>query len=190
MCLSEKKLVDRIAAAVSLIAILLHLIFRYGLHNSDASSRLPLWIAIVAGGLPLLYSLLRQVWRRKFGADFLAGVSIVTATLMGELLVATIIILMLSGGQAPVDGTVKSGTGTMDESFLTGEPYRIREDIRLPGNFGALNEDAVLTIVADKLAVDSRYARIMRVMREAEESPPEIRRLGGSSVLSIHRLPS
>ncbi len=168
---------DRIAAAVSLIAILLHLIFRYGLHNSDASSRLPLWIAIVAGGLPLLYSLLRQVWRRKFGADFLAGVSIVTATLMGELLVATIIILMLSGGQAPVDGTVKSGTGTMDESFLTGEPYRIRKTSGSQVISGALNEDAVLTIVADKLAVDSRYARIMRVMREAEESPPEIRRL-------------
>jgi heavy metal translocating P-type ATPase len=222
---------DRIAAAVSLIAILLHLIFRYGLHNSGASSRLPLWIAIVAGGLPLLYSLLLQIWKRQFGADFLAGVSIVTATLMGELLVATIIILMLSGGQAlekyatrrassvlnalarrtpsiahrilgatttdiavneirigdhliifpheicPVDGTVKSGTGTMDESFLTGEPYRIRKTSGSQVISGALNEDAALTIVADKLAVDSRYARIMLVMREAEESPPEIRRL-------------
>ncbi len=222
---------DRIAAAVSLIAILLHLIFRYGLHNSGASSRLPLWIAIVAGGLPLLYSLLLQVWKRQFGADLLAGVSIVTATLMGELLVATIIILMLSGGQAlekyatrrassvlnalarrtpsiahriadaattdiavneirigdhliifpheicPVDGTVKSGTGTMDESFLTGEPYRIRKTSGSQVISGALNEDAALTIVADKLAVDSRYARIMQVMREAEESPPEIRRL-------------
>ncbi len=48
---------DRIAAAVSLIAILLHLIFQYGFHNSGAGSRVPLWIAIVAGGLPLLYGL-------------------------------------------------------------------------------------------------------------------------------------
>jgi P-type E1-E2 ATPase len=42
---------------------------------------------------------------------------------------------------------------------------------------GALNEDAALTIIADKLPVDSRYARIMQVMKKAEEDPPRIRRL-------------
>lgn len=77
----------------------------------------------------------------------------------------------------PVDGTVESGTGTMDESFLTGEPYRIRKTAGSQVISGALNEDAALTIVADKLAVDSRYARIMQVMKKAEENPPDIRRL-------------
>src|ERR1700751_743719 len=91
---------DRLAASISLIAVLLHLESRYGLHSSGAFSVVPLWIAILAGGFPLLYNLLLQVWNREFGADFLAGLSIVTATMMGELLVATIIILMLSGGQA------------------------------------------------------------------------------------------
>ena len=42
---------------------------------------------------------------------------------------------------------------------------------------GALNEDSALTILADKLAVDSRYERIMRVIETAEEHPPRIRRL-------------
>jgi heavy metal translocating P-type ATPase len=77
----------------------------------------------------------------------------------------------------PVDGTVTSGTGTMDESFLTGEPFRIRKTSGSQVISGALNEEAALTIIADKLAVDSRYARIMQVMRQAEESPPAIRRL-------------
>ena len=77
----------------------------------------------------------------------------------------------------PVDGTVEAGTGTMDESFLTGEPFRVRKTAGSQVISGALNEDSALTVIADKLAIDSRYARIMQVMRKAEESPPAIRRL-------------
>ena len=222
---------QRIAAGVSFIAILLHLILRYPLHQPARISSTPLWLAIAIGGLPLLYDLLIQLTKRQFGADFLAGLSIVTAVLLQQPLVAAIIVLMLSGGQVleefatrrassvldtlarrmpstahrigangtsdiaignirigdhlivlpheicPVDGTVKSGSGTMDESFLTGEPFRIRKTSGSQVLSGALNEDSALTIIADKLAVDSRYERIMQVMRRAEESPPAIRRI-------------
>src|SRR5690348_13855966 len=43
---------------------------------------------------------------------------------------------------------------------------------------GAINGDASLTIRADKLAADSRYAKIMQVMRDSEQSRPRLRRLG------------
>jgi heavy metal translocating P-type ATPase len=78
----------------------------------------------------------------------------------------------------PVDGTVIDGRSVMDESYLTGEPYLMS---KVPGSTvlsGAINGDAALTIRADRLAVDSRYARIMRVMRESEQSRPQLRRLG------------
>ncbi|HLN47594.1 MAG TPA: heavy metal translocating P-type ATPase [Magnetospirillaceae bacterium] len=77
----------------------------------------------------------------------------------------------------PVDGTVTHGHGWMDESYLTGEPYRTS---KAPGSqvlSGAINGDAAMTIEAARLPVDSRYARIMRVMREAEEKRPRLRRL-------------
>jgi heavy metal translocating P-type ATPase len=220
-----------ISVGVSLLAIILYLSAHYVFHVKSRISILPLWVAVTVGGLPLLYDLARQVIKRQFGSDFLAGLSIITATLMGELLVATIIVLMLSGGQAleefatqrassvlnalakrmptlahrvvdgtacdiavteigvgdrliifpheicPVDGTVESGVGTMDESFLTGEPFRMRKIAGSQVISGALNEDSALTIIADKLAVDSRYARIMAVMQTAEQHPPRIRRL-------------
>lgn len=172
---------NRVSVVISSLAIVLYLVLHFLLHVKSMTSALPLWIAVMVGGLPLLYDLSRQVLNRQFGSDFLAGLSIITATLMGELLVATIIVLMLSGGQAleefatkrassvlnelakrmpsvahrivdgtahdiavteiaigdrliifpheicPVDGTVESGTGTMDESFLTGEPFRMRK---------------------------------------------------------------
>lgn len=220
-----------ISVGVSLLAIMLYVSAHYVFHVKSRISTLPLWVAVTVGGLPLLYDLARQVIKRQFGSDFLAGLSIITATLMGELLVATIIVLMLSGGQAleefatqrassvlnalakrmptlahrvvdgtacdiavtdisvgdrliifpheicPVDGTVESGVGTMDESFLTGEPFRMRKIAGSQVISGALNEDSALTIIADKLAVDSRYARIMAVMQTAEQHPPRIRRL-------------
>src|SRR5450631_685616 len=78
----------------------------------------------------------------------------------------------------PVDGTVVLGSGGMDESYLTGEPFLIA---KAPGTTvlsGAINGDAVLTIQATRLASDSRYARIVEVLHASEQNRPRIRRLG------------
>jgi heavy metal translocating P-type ATPase len=78
----------------------------------------------------------------------------------------------------PVDGVVIEGHGKMDEAYLTGEPFEIS---KTPGSMvlsGAINGESALTIRAEKLAVDSRYAKIMRVMQETEQQRPRMRRLG------------
>lgn len=79
---------------------------------------------------------------------------------------------------APVDGTVVSGNGAMDESYLTGEPYRVSKAPGVPVLSGAINGESVLVIRAEKLPQDSRYAQIMAVMQEAEQRRPAMRRLG------------
>lgn len=79
---------------------------------------------------------------------------------------------------APVDGVVVEGHGSMDESYLTGEPYRVSKAPGATVLSGAINGEAVLTIRAEKLAHDSRYAQIMEVMQEAEQKRPQLRRLG------------
>ena len=78
----------------------------------------------------------------------------------------------------PVDGVVIDGHGVMDESYLTGEPFVMP---KAPGSevfSGAINGDQALTLRARRLAVDSRYARIMEVMRDSEQRRPQLRRLG------------
>jgi heavy metal translocating P-type ATPase len=219
-------------AALTLVAIALHLIFRYGMHLPSRTSLLPLLVALVIGGVPLVYELFGKLLRKEFGSDLLAGVSILTAVLLGQYLVAAIVVLMLSGGAAlefyatakassvldalarrmpsvahkhdgsalkdvkldeirvgdvltvfpheicPVDGEVIEGHGVMDEAYLTGEPYEIS---KTPGSqviSGAVNGEKAITIRADKLAVDSRYARIMKVMHATEQQKPHLRRLG------------
>jgi heavy metal translocating P-type ATPase len=78
----------------------------------------------------------------------------------------------------PVDGVVLTGHGSMNESYLTGEPYQIS---KAPGSTvlsGSINGESALIIRADKLAKDSRYANIMQVMEEADQRRPQLRRLG------------
>ena len=77
----------------------------------------------------------------------------------------------------PVDGVVIEGNGKMNEAYLTGEPFEIE---KVPGSqviSGAINGNVAVSIRAEKLAVDSRFARIMRVMQDGEQRRPHIRRL-------------
>jgi len=78
----------------------------------------------------------------------------------------------------PADGVVVDGQGMMNEAFLTGEPFEMQ---KAPGTqliSGALNGDAALVMRTERLPVDSRYARIMRVMEETQQQRPRLRRLG------------
>ncbi len=77
----------------------------------------------------------------------------------------------------PVDGTIVEGRGSMDESYLTGEPYHIA---KVPGSAvlsGAVNGESAVTITVTSLPVDSRYAKIMQVMQQAEANRPRFRRI-------------
>ena len=90
------------------------------------------------------------------------------------------VIVVLPHEICPVDGTVVAGRGSMDESYLTGEPYRMA---KAPGSAvlsGAINGQAALEIRAERLAVDSRYAKIMDVLRASEQQRPQLRRLADS----------
>lgn len=77
----------------------------------------------------------------------------------------------------PVDGIVIEGHSSMDESYLTGEPYRVSKSAGCVVISGAINGEGVVVIQAQREARDSRYARIMMVMDESRQRRPQIRRL-------------
>jgi heavy metal translocating P-type ATPase len=77
----------------------------------------------------------------------------------------------------PIDGLVIEGHGDMDESYLTGEPYFIS---KAPGSkvlCGAVNGNFALTICAETLPKDSRYANIIKVMESAQAGDLSMRRI-------------
>jgi len=95
---------------------------------------------------------------------------------LGDVQVGDVIVV-LPHEICPVDGAVVAGHGAMDESYLTGEPYRMA---KAPGSTvlsGAINGEAALEIRTEKVAGDSRYAKIMEVLRTSEERRPRMRRL-------------
>jgi heavy metal translocating P-type ATPase len=111
-----------------------------------------------------------QVAHRKCGPDL-------SDVRLGDIAVGDTLVVF-PHEICPVDGAVIEGHGKMNEAYLTGEPFEIA---KTPGSevlSGAINGDAALHIRAEKLAVDSRYARIMQVMQDAEQRRPRIRRLG------------
>jgi cation transport ATPase len=73
---------------------------------------------------------------------------------------------------------VAEGHGVMDESYLTGEPFKITKTSGSTVISGAINGESALTIRTTQRAADSRYAKIMEVMRESEAKRPQLRRLG------------
>lgn len=77
----------------------------------------------------------------------------------------------------PVDGVVIEGHSSMDESYLTGEPYRVSKSVGCAVISGAVNGEGLIVIRADREAQDSRYARIMMVMDESRQRRPQMRRL-------------
>ena len=87
-------------AAIALGAIALSLCLHFGVGATARDSNLPLQIALILGGIPLVVELLIKLFQREFGSDLLAGLSIVTAVLLQEYLAGTIVVLMLSGGEA------------------------------------------------------------------------------------------
>jgi len=89
-----------IIAAVALAGIVAHLALRFLVEAPPATARAPLLAVLVLCGAPLVFGLIAKLVRGEFGADLLAGISVVTAAVLGEYLAGAIVVLMLSGGSA------------------------------------------------------------------------------------------
>ena len=87
-------------ALLSAAAIVLHLGLRYLTGAGIEIADIPLYVAVAAGGVPLLWTLGQRLIHLEFGSDLLAGLSILAAAITGQYLVGAIIVLMLAGGGA------------------------------------------------------------------------------------------
>jgi cation transport ATPase len=65
-----------------------------------AAANWPLYAVLTIGGGALLVELIVGLAHGKWQADLLAGISIVTAVLLGQYLAGTLVVLMLAGGRA------------------------------------------------------------------------------------------
>ena len=87
------------------------------------------------------------------------------------------LLLIRPGDLVPVDGQVTEGISAIDQSALTGEPLplrAVRDTLLLSGS---LNLDGALRMRAVRVAGDSQYQQIVRLVERARLERPPIQRL-------------
>jgi heavy metal translocating P-type ATPase len=86
-------------------------------------------------------------------------------------------IVVKPGELIPVDGVVTSGSSSVSEADLTGEPVPLRKTPGMLVLSGSVNLDGVLEIHASKRSAESKYAQIVRLVEEAQTHKAPIHRL-------------
>ena len=98
-------------------------------------------------------------------------------TLPADQIVVGMEIVVKPGELIPVDGVVTSGTSSLSEADLTGEPVPVRKTPGMSVLSGSVNLDGVLEIRASKLSAESKYAQIVHLVEEAQTQKAPIHRL-------------
>lgn len=86
-------------------------------------------------------------------------------------------LLVRPGELVPVDSHIVKGESFFDESSLTGESRPLNKRVGDSLMSGSLNGDASVTIQVDKLAIDSQYQQLVKLVKEAEKTPSKFVRL-------------
>jgi heavy metal translocating P-type ATPase len=96
----------------------------------------------------------------------------VTDVRIGDLLVVR------AGDLIPVDGMIISGQAQIDESTLTGEPLPKNKGVSDEVFSGTINAGGnAFEIQASKVSEDSQYAKIVQLVRKAQEEKAPIQRI-------------
>jgi Cu+-exporting ATPase len=98
------------------------------------------------------------------------------------------LILVRPGERVPVDGIVRKGHSSVDESMLTGEslPVSKEEGDKVIG--GTLNKNGMLRVSAERVGQDTVLARIIKMVREAQGSKAPIANLADR--ISLYFVPT
>lgn len=205
------------------------------LHWALGFEELAHWIwlvALVVGGVPVVYETVRGMLRKQFAADIVAMLAILTALILNDAFPGVIIVLMQTGGRAledyayrrasssldqllarspriahlrhndaiedvevgkigigdilvvrpgdivPVDGSVSpSHHAQIDESSLTGEPLPKSKEAGGKVYSGTVNAGGAFEMKAEALSGQSQYAKIVELVRKAQQEKAPIQRL-------------
>lgn len=86
------------------------------------------------------------------------------------------VLLVKTGAKIPVDGTVFSGEGHVNEASITGEPIPARKRTDSTVYAGTILENGTLQMVADRVGEDTTFGKIIELVEEAQDSKSKAER--------------
>jgi Cu+-exporting ATPase len=98
------------------------------------------------------------------------------------------LILVRPGERVPVDGIVRQGYSSVDESMITGESIPVEKKVSDEVIGATINKTGSLEIEASKVGKDTTLAHIIRMVEEAQGSKAPIQRL--ADVIASYFVPA
>ncbi len=86
------------------------------------------------------------------------------------------ILLVKTGAKVPVDGTVLTGEGYINEASITGESVPVTKEKGSGVYAGTILENGTIQIVADRVGEDTTFGKIIELVEEAQDSKSEAER--------------
>jgi len=86
------------------------------------------------------------------------------------------ILLVKTGAKIPVDGTVLSGEGSVNEASITGESIPVAKEKGSKVYAGTILDNGTIQIVADRVGEDTTFGKIIELVEEAQDSKSEAER--------------
>lgn len=86
------------------------------------------------------------------------------------------LLLVKTGAKVPVDGTVLSGEGHVNEASITGESVPVHKTEGSGVYAGTVLENGTLRIRADRVGEDTAFGRILELVEEAQDAKSETER--------------
>ena len=97
-----------------------------------------------------------------------------------EHMMVGLLLRVRPGEKVPVDGVLKDGRSSVDESMVTGEPFPVEKSVgeRVVG--GTINGTGSFVMRAERVGSETLLAQIVRMVGEAQRSRAPIQRLADS----------
>ncbi|MGI6425007.1 MAG: heavy metal translocating P-type ATPase [Tepidanaerobacteraceae bacterium] len=86
------------------------------------------------------------------------------------------VLLVKTGAKVPVDGTVLTGEGSVNEASITGESIPVGKEKGSKVFAGTILDNGTIQIVADRVGEDTTFGKIIELVEEAQDSKSEAER--------------
>ncbi|MEN6470558.1 MAG: heavy metal translocating P-type ATPase [Clostridiaceae bacterium] len=86
------------------------------------------------------------------------------------------VLLVKTGARIPVDGTVLSGEGSINEASITGESLPVSKEKGSNVFAGTILDNGTMQIIADRVGEDTTFGKIIELVEEAQDSKSEAER--------------
>lgn len=86
------------------------------------------------------------------------------------------VLLVKTGAKIPVDGTVLSGKGSINEASITGESLPVEKEKGANVFASTILENGTIRIIADRVGEDTTFGKIIELVEQAQDSKSKTER--------------